>query len=860
MRDSGYKRKGLEEVSTIFLNNFQIDVQADKKEIICLQLIVRNTFRMKKYLTTTLRHLWRHRLFTALNIFGLAIGISACWIIFRIVNFEFSYEKAVPDKKNIYRLVSGFVFDGKEEYNGGVSAPMYQGIRQQIPGLKNVVPVLGKWLKGVEIKNTQGQPLKVDDPTDIVATDSTYFTLLPYRWIAGSKSTSLLAPESVVLTESRAKKYFPNKKPEDILNQTITYYGYRDTTQRTVTGVVADFTTPTEFTSQEFCSLPTKAYELSAWTNTNGSDKLYLQLEEGANAQKILRQIDDLADSKRKEFEKGRDHNAQYKRWYQLLPLKDSHFSTYINEYNARKASRPVLLGLIGIGLFLLVLACINYINMSVAAIPQRAKEIGVRKTLGSSKSQLIAQFLYETILTTFLAGILSYFLSILGFALLKNIIPPGVEAFGDLLQLAIFIIVAAIVVTLLAGIYPAWLITRVKAINIFRKTSFNYKKPNGFSLQKALIVFQFVIALVFITSALIVGNQLHYALTTDMGFDKEAVVVIDVPWKYAREEKYQDKQFALLSEMKSIRGIENISLGTEPMTNNFSSSQYEYSQEGKEPIKRQVFRKWIDTAYLNLYGMKLIAGRNLHASDTTNEFVINETAVKAFGFASVEDAIGEFIGQSNQKFPIVGVVKDFHQQDFYNTIDPLSFESDKENLGTFNIKMGRDASQWQEILKSVEKKWYQFYPPESFSYKFYDEVIAQMYEQEKHLARLIDIATVISIFISCLGLFGLAVLTAFQRTKEIGIRKILGASVTGIIQLLSKQYVYLIGLAIVISAPISWWAMNKWLQNFAYRIQIEWWIFLLAGLVALMVALLTVSVQAIKAAVAKPVESLRTE
>jgi ABC-type antimicrobial peptide transport system permease subunit len=295
-------------------------------------------------------------------------------------------------------------------------------------------------------------------------------------------------------------------------------------------------------------------------------------------------------------------------------------------------------------------------------------------------------------------------------------------------------------------------------------------------------------------------------------------------------------------------------------MTNSFSSSQYEYAQEGKEPIKRQVFKKWVDTAYLKLYGLKLVAGRNLLPSDTTKEYLINETAVRAFGLSSPEDAIGKFIGQTNRKFPVVGVVKDFHQQDFYKAIEPMSFENDKDNLSSFNIKLGNDASQWQLTLKAIEKRWYRFYPPESFSYKFYDEAIAQMYEQEQHLARLIDLATVISIFISCLGLFGLAVLTASQRTKEIGIRKILGASVAGIVQLLSKEYVVLIAFAIIIATPISWWAMNKWLENFAYRIQLEWWMFLLAGVIAIVLALITVSFRAIKAATANPVKSLRTE
>jgi len=365
---------------------------------------------------------------------------------------------------------------------------------------------------------------------------------------------------------------------------------------------------------------------------------------------------------------------------------------------------------------------------------------------------------------------------------------------------------------------------------------------------------------LVFITSALIVGKQLHYALTTNMGFNKNAVVLVDIPWKYVNDKNYENRQFALFTEMKKIPGVQNISLGSEPMTNGYSSSMYEYDQDNKEPVKRQVFKKWVDTAYLNLYGFHLLAGRNLHASDTTNEYVINETAVHAFGFTSPQDAIGKFIGQQNEKFPIVGVVKDFHLQDFYKPIDPMAFQSDKENLITFNIKLSNNSAQWQQTLKAVEKKWYQFYPPESFSYKFYDEVIAQMYEQEQHLATLIELSTVISIFISCLGLFGLAVLTAFQRTKEIGIRKVLGASVAGIVQLLSKEYVYLVIIAIAVATPIAWWAMNKWLQNFAYRIQIEWWMFLLAGIIAIALALITVSFQAIKAALANPVKSLRTE
>jgi predicted permease len=816
---------------------------------------------MKRYFTTTFRYLWRQRLFTALNIFGLAISISACWVIYKIVDYEFSYDRSIANRDNVYRVVTGFIFDEKESYNGGVSAPLYQGVRQQVTGLAYAVPVLTKWLKAVEVNNGNSKPLAFDEPEGVVSTDVAYFNMLPYRWLAGSKAAALNAPEDIVLTQSRAAKYFPGKKPEEILNRTITYYSYGDTVQRTVTGIVADLPAPTEFTAQEFCTLPTRAYELNAWSNTNGTDKLYLQLKPGTKPALVVKQVESIVAQKMKDFEQKKASNFKFKRWFQLMPLKNSHFSTYVSEYNVRKASKPVLLGLIGVSVFLLLLACINYVNISVAAIPQRAKEIGVRKTLGGTRSQLIAQFLSETLFTTFFAAIFANALSLLGFWLLQNIIPPGITPGGDTLQLIGFIAVVSVVVTLLAGIYPAWLITRVKTINVFRNFAVVKGGNQKFSLQKALIVFQFVIALVFITSAMIVGTQLHYTLKTDMGFNKEAVVLVDVPWKYGSDKKYENRQFPLSDELRKLPGVVNISLGTAPMSSGYSSSQYEYAKPGKPVINRQVFKKSVDTNYIALYGIKLLAGRNLHASDTTNEFVINETAVHAFGFASPQDAIGKFIGQTDGKFPIVGVVQDFHLQDFYKKIDPVALKSEKENLSTLNIKLaGTDPAQWQTTMKAIEKKWYQFYPPESFSYKFYDETLETMYKQELSLAILVNLATTIAIVISCLGLFGLAVLTAFQRTKEIGIRKVLGASVAGIVQLLSKEYLRLVVIAIVLATPVAWWAMNKWLENFAYRIHVQWWMFALAGLAGLAIALLTVGFHAVKAAMANPVKSLRTE
>ncbi len=808
---------------------------------------------------TLFRRLWRHRLFTGLHVLGLAIGISSCWVIYRLVNYEFSFENKLPNKENVYRLVSGFIFDEKESYNGGVSAPIYQAVREQVTGVGRVTPVFGMYINTEEVKQTGKKPLPVKEPKDIVAVDSTYFSMVTYTWLSGHQATALQAPESVVLTESRARSYFAGLSPQDMLGQVITY---NDTLHKTVTGIVKDLDYPTEFIAQEFLAIQKKEYNLNAWTNTNGSDKLYLQINNQSDTGRVMAQIRAILGEKMKLFQEENKPTFKFTRWLELMPLKDSHFSTYINEGNVRKASKPVIYGLIGVAAFLLLLACINYINMSTAQVPQRVKEIGVRKTLGSSRRSLIAQLLSETLITVLLAAALSVLLTKLAFYFLADIIPDGLQEQSPGPIAFLFIALLLVLTTLLSGWYPARLIAKVQAISIMRGQGIWTAGHSRHTLRKSLIVFQFVVAQLFIIGAVVTGAQLNYTLKKDLGFNKEAVVLVNVPWKIHRNKQYKDKQFALADELRKQTGIQALSLGSVPMSSNYSSSQMDYSSPNQQdPIKRQVFNKWVDTAYIHLYNMQLLAGRNLRASDTTNEYVINETALKAFGFNTPQEALGKLIGQDKEVYPIVGVVKDFHQRDFHTTIDPAALMSDKSSLSTLNIKLNTtDPAKWQQTLKIIEQVWYGFYPPESFSYKFYDEALEAMYKDERHLSKLINLATTIAIIISCLGLFGLVTLTAFQRTKEIGIRKVLGASVTGIVRLLSAEFVKLVLIALVITVPIAWSAMNKWLQDFAYRVDIEWWMFAVTGLAAVVIALFTLSFQAIKAAIANPVKSLRSE
>lgn len=806
---------------------------------------------------TLLRHLWRNRLFTELNVLGLAIGISSCWIIYRIVDHEFSYDAQLPDKENIYQLVSSFSRDSKM---AGVGAPLYQGIRAEIPGVE-AVPVFFQFVNQAESFRENKEVFVKEDPQYIVATDVSYFNMLPYTWLAGNKDKALTAPESVVLTESRAKEYFPRISLDDILGQTITYYG-EDTVQRTVTGVVADFHQPSEFIAQEFFTLVERAYELYMWTNTNGSDKLYLQFRSDTDVQASLALINDLELRYYEALEQERGNEMKRGKTYELIPIDEVHFATHVGDYfGVTKTSKPVMRGLIGIGVFLLILACINYINMSTAQIPERAKEIGVRKTLGGSRKDLISRFLGETAITAFAASFLAAILSWLGFGLLSDIIPAGVTPQGEFHVYLVFTLGLVLLITLCAGLYPSWLITKVKTVSVlknFNPTSLSTR----FSLQKVLIVFQFFIALVFIISTIIVGTQLRYTLKADMGFNKDAIVLVNIPWKYERDPQYQNKQFTLLTELSNLPGVENVSLGTAPLSSGNSSSPFEYISKDENIEERQLAKKWIDTAYLEVYQLELLAGRNIYPSDTLSEYIINESTAKAFGFIDPQEAIGRFIGQrGNNKYPIVGVVKDFHTLDFYEPISPLVLMNEKFNMLTFNIKLdSQDPSRWQATLKNIQEKWDGFYPANAFQYSFYDETLQALYQQERQIARLINLATTITVLISCLGLFGMATLITFRRTKEIGIRKVMGASIAGIVALLSSEFVKLVCIAILIASPIAWWAMNNWLEDFAYRIEIKWWMFAVAGLAAVIIAVTTVSFQAIRVAVANPVKSLRSE
>jgi putative ABC transport system permease protein len=808
---------------------------------------------LRNHLKIALRHLWRNRLFTAINVLGLAIGLSATWIIFRIVSYEFAYDQQHPNKERVFRVVSRLNRAGQGSVNPGVPTGLIKAAQTAVAGVELVVPIVDEWLENVYIPQAIGKPKRFRNMQQAIATDGGYFDLFRYDWLAGTPVKALNRPNEVVLTRSRAELYFPGLSPTQVLGRSVNYL---DTLAATVTGVVADPTSPGSFDNKELYSISTfpQQVDYTDWGSVSSGIQFYVRLADLVDPEQVQSQLNNVARRKTEAVTKVISHDS-----YLLQPLTDIHFGTEYSD-DKRHANRAVMYGLMGLALFILLLAIINYINLASAQMPQRAREIGIRKALGSRTRSLIGQFMGETLIVTILALGLAFILTDTFLVLYANLLPEGSNAYVHWPHIGLFLLGLLAVVCLLSGWYPGWLITRFQPVAVLRGQTQLPSAPR-LTLRKSLIVFQFVIAQVFIIGAIMMGQQLRYLLHSDMGFNQDAVVTMATPYSDLFNPADQTHRETFRSRLARLPGVSAVSLGSLPASQWRGSSTWFFAGK-KGGISFSIDYKYVDTAFVGLYKMPLLAGRNIMPSDTIREFVINEATIKTMGLSRPQDAIGQFVRNTIGKLlPIVGVVRDFHTASFHNRIAPLALMMDRRNLNTVNLRLAsKNPADWQATLKQVEQLWKQIYPDEPFAYEFYDQTIARFYEQEQTTARIINLATAVAILLSCLGLFGLATLTAYQRTKEIGIRKVLGASVAGIVAMLSNDFLKLVLIALVLASPLAWWAVDRWLENYAYKISISPWVFVGAGLLAVGIALLTVSFQSVRAAIANPVESLRTQ
>ncbi|MCR6718739.1 MAG: ABC transporter permease [Chitinophagaceae bacterium] len=813
----------------------------------------------KTHLKVALRNFRQNKIFTLINMAGLAIGISASLVIYLIVQHDFSFDKFHQDRDRIYRVVSKIQFPGMLMKNSGVPVPTGAAAREQVPGVENAAFFSVVSAKVTVPTSAQNAPLTFREREKIIYCDDEYFNIFKYNWLAGTPHQAMTEPFKVVLSKSAAIAYFGNIDLNEVIGREVIY---NDSIKTTVAGVVDDFRKNTDIIFKEYISMATIAgnewmkeqMSWDSWGSINSQNQLMLKLKDGIDPNAVRSQLMDIKARHADSTENPMDLD------FTLQPLSDIHFNTDFGAYSERQAHLPTMYGLLAVAAFLLLLGCINFINLTTAQAAQRAREIGIRKTMGSRKGQLIVQFLSETLLLTFMATILSVIIAPWLLNVFKDFIPAEVS-FKSLNQphVWIFLIAITVIVGLLAGFYPALVLTKFKPVTVLKNQAFSGTNQTRRAwLRKTLTVTQFVIAQSLIIATLVVSKQIHFSMTKELGYRKDAIVTVNVPWNNFSNAP-DNRRFVFQQNLNAIPEIEMVSLSSSsPASLNTNTSSFTFKKDDTVH-ETMVEIKYADSNYFKLYGMKLIAGAPLSQSDTVKEYVINETYAKMLGFTNPDDIVGKVVGEKN--IPIVGVLADFHTKSTREEIKPLAYASYINRSYTLHLGLrADDPASWKTAIQKAEKEYKKIYPESDFAYTFYDETIAKFYVAEQRISRLLTWASGLCIFISCLGLLGLAIFVTNARVKEIGVRKVLGASVFQIVSLLSKDFMKLVLVAFVLAVPLAWYATHSWLQDFAYRTELSWWLFVVAGVGMLMISLAILSFRTIKSALENPVKSLRTE
>ncbi len=797
---------------------------------------------LKNYLITTLRHLRKHRNYTIINLLGLSLGITCSLILFLMIKFWLSFDTFHTKADRIYRVVKESDGAGGRDFSPGVPLPLPDAFRNDFPETEQVAFVRALFYAGtlLTVEEAQGTPKSFQEEEHVGYTEPQFFEVFDRPFLAGNPATALDEPNEVVLSEKYAKKYFGNSQP---VGKTITLNKEKTLV---VTGVMQDYPDNTDFPLDVFISYATVKNELKgSWGSTSSDDQCYVLLAEGQSAADINRRLVPFV---KKYYGEETAQNDDVKHY--LQPLQEMHFDPRFSTFGQTEIPKEILWTLSIVAVFLIFIACVNFINLATATSVKRAKEVGIRKVLGSTFRQLVRQFLGETVLITLLAVLIA--LGLTELLLLK--VNPFLELSLKLqllhdAWLLYYLVGITIIISVLSGLYPAWVMARFQPAQAFKN---HLQKPGkqGFSLRKGLIVFQFIIAQVFIIGTIVLFLQMQYIRQADLGFQHEAVVSVRLP------ESKADYKKTLQTELQRLPGVEKVSLAySNPSSGWLSMTSYQM-EDNPERYNTQV--KYADRHYLDVFEIKLMAGEGFTETDTLSRVLVNETFLRKQGMASPEEAIGKTIKLWEFDLPIVGVVQDFHTQSLTRNIEPTIIIDDRSSYDMAAIRL--QPGHTQATLKHIEQKWSAFYPEYTFDYQFVDDEIADFYEGVDKLSKLIHVAALVVIFIGCLGLYGLVTFMAEQKTKEIGIRKVMGASVGSIVRIFSLEFIKLIALAFVVAAPLAYYVMNGWLQDFAFRVNLGAGVFLVGMLVTLLIALLTVSYQSVKSAMANPVESLRNE
>lgn len=823
---------------------------------------------IKNLLLTAFRNIKRNKFFSSLNILGLAVGMAVFLLISQYVVFENSYENFVKDRTNIYRVVLN-AYRNNELIES--SAENYPTVG---PALKNELPEVLSFARlynmgyknNVIITNENAKPEQIAfKQRRFLYADSSFLSMMNYEMVKGNAATALSTPNSVVISEKYAQMYFGKQDP---IGKTLHMHDddFNDELAK-VTGVFKEVPPNTHLKFDILFSYQTlygrragpKRYDQS-WGRSDMYT--YIQLRPNTNPKIVESKLKSIVNKNKPELKQS--HEAEI---LTLQPLKDIHLTSDLANEPETNGNANIVFFITLIGIFVLIIAWINYINLSTARAIGRAKEVGIRKVIGAYKYQLIVQFLAESALVNLLSLVIAFFV-------VSLVLPWFNKISGLSLDLSylyrpwfiVLILLLWIIGTLLSGFYPALVLSSFKPVSVLKgklKSS-----TSGILLRKGLVVAQFMASIALIAGTFIIYRQLDYMMSQSLGMNINQVLVMDrpglPPGGSNKKKDYDNSIDIFFNELKKNPQVEAASMSVTVPGHQRAFKTTIRKYDGNSSDSTIVRLNSMDYDFLNVFKMHIVAGRNFSKdfpADPDTAVILTESAIRLLGYKKPEDAIGKplLINDFGGFKPlVVGVVNDYHQVSLKKPLEPTMFMFSAHDGEYYSIRIHTDRL--SQTLQYVEQCWAKAFPGNPFEYFFLDEYFNQQYKNERRFGELFTTFAVLAIIISCLGLFGLSAFTASQRIKEIGIRKVLGASVKDITTMLSKDFLKLVLISILIASPLTWFIMNLWLRDFAYRINISWWIFIAAGLTALLIALLTVSFQAIKAALTNPIKSLRTE
>lgn len=799
----------------------------------------------QNYLKTAMRNLMRAKGSSFLNIAGLTLGITCSLVLFLMVKHLATFDRYHTNRDRIYRVVTQMDGNNKRFYTAGVPPVLPDAFREDFPEAEQVTFTSYRSGALVKVPQRNGDSKKFQEEFGVVFAESNFFKIFDRPLYIGDASHALDQPAEAVISRSLAKKYFAR---EDVVGEVVRF----DTVDYKITAVMSDFPDNTDFPFNLMLSYATikSDQDKRGWGNIWSDEQCYILVKPG-ETDKMLSRMPGFVE---KYVGKDNYNNETFA----LQPLSELHFDDRYSNYNYKTAPRELLAALGVIAAFLILTACINFVNLATAEAVKRSKEVGIRKSLGSTRRQLAFQFLGETTLVTLVAVVLSLAAAQMILSLLNPFLelPLKLDFAGDGL-LWIFLVGVTIVVSLLSGLYPSLVLSRFSPA-VALKNKMGNKSSSGFNLRRSLVIVQFVISQFFIMGTIILLSQMNYFQSEDLGFRKDAIIIVPIPENGAPGTQAATKVRTLREEVSRIPGIAMASLSSTAPSSGAVNSTGFYMDGQDEHDRRGTQVKHIDGNYLSLYEIPLLMGANLHDYDTARGCIVNEEFVRVAGFPDAQSAIGMNVNIWDRKLPIVGVVRDFHTVSLRDRIEPTLMMNNIDNYSTLSVQV--NTADIKNVIGQLQTKWEAAYPEQIFDYKFLDDNIREFYEGEQKMSVLLTAFTSMAIFIGALGLFGLATFMTNQKTKEIGVRKALGATVESIILLFSREYVKLIGIGFAIASPAVWYVMNLWLQTFAYKITIGPMVFIAGLILTLLISVATVGYRSFRAARVNPVDSLRYE